>query len=180
MATITRTLAAGALALSVSAGAALAADVPQVAAPTIAPVVVPPPMPAFDWAGFYVGTSGGTNYVGIPPYQVGGQAGFNIVRNRLVLGAEMRIGGFLGFASFDLQLEGLGRAGFLVRDRVLVYGAAGLGHVVCCNFTYWFASAGVEVGIGDRLSAFGEARIYDDFVGGPIGYMLRAGINVHF
>lgn len=175
-----RRLAAGALALAISGTAAVAADVAPLVVPPVAPVVIAPAVPSFDWSGLYVGIYGGFNR-GIPPGAVGATAGFNIVNGRLLFGAEARLGGFFpGEAGFDVHLEGLGRAGLLIGDRTLAYGTAGVGTVFCCSFTYWFAGGGVELGLGERLSVFGEARVFDDVGGGFFpSLMLRTGINLH-
>lgn len=175
-----RSLTVGAFALAISGSAALAADVVPVVIAPAAPVVIAPTVPSFDWSGLYVGIYGGLNR-DIPPGAVGATVGFNIVRGRLLFGAEARLGGFFpGEVGFDLHLEGLGRAGLLIGDRVLAYGTGGVGTVFCCEFTYWFAGGGVELGLGERLSVFGEARVYDDFGDGFFpDFMLRAGINLH-
>ena len=63
---------------------------------------------------------------------------------------------------------------------MLAYGTAGIGTVFCCGFTYWVAGGGVELGLGERLSVFGEARVFEGFDPGFFpGFMLRAGINFH-
>jgi opacity protein-like surface antigen len=173
-------IAAGAVALGFSNASALAADiVPIVPAPP--PVVVVPAAPGFDWSGLYLGAYAGYN-IGIPEFAVGATAGFNIVRNRLLFGAEVRVGVFFpgeGPTGFDLHLEGLGRTGFLIGDRLLAYGTAGVGTVFCCGFTYWFAGGGVELGMGERLSIFGEVRAYDDIGDFSPQLMLRTGVNFH-
>lgn len=109
----------------------------------------------------------------IPPGAAGVTAGFNIVRNRLLFGAEVRVGDFFpgeAPSGFDIHVEGLGRAGFLIGDRLLAYGAGGVGTVFCCcGFTYWIAGGGLEVGLGERLSIFGEGRVFGPFSGGMGG-----------
>src|SRR5262245_219854 len=131
-----RKLVAGA---AIALGAAVAcatlaeaADVTPIVVPP--PVVVTPPPPTINWAGAYVGSIVGlVSPFDDPALALGGVGGFNFDRGKLVLGAEVQsyaiffagIGG--GFT--NLQIIGLGRVGTAVgaEDRLLLYGAAGLG-----------------------------------------------------
>lgn len=171
---------AGAVGSILIASAAMAADLPP---PVVAPAP-PPPMaaPAFDWGGVYYGVYGGYN-TGIPPGAAGVLVGYNFVRGNFLGGVEARLGGFfpgLGPTGFDFEGSVNARVGFLLRDRLNIYGVAGIGHVFCCDFTYWSAGGGLEIAAGSRVSLFAEGRAFNDFTGlGPPGLMIRGGVNLH-
>jgi len=166
-----KALIAGIAGTVMMATAASAADI-QVIVPAAPPVVVVPVAPSFDWAGLYVGA-----YVAGPleGYEVGGQAGFNFVRGNLLFGAAAQVGA-IGFQA--ITIGGTARAGLLLgqTDRILVYAAAGAKFIPAATATLFTAVGGVEIGIGERLSVFGEAGVA--VLGGPFP-TFRAGINFH-
>ena len=131
------------LALGLGAGAAFAADPPM-----DPPVLVDPP---YDWTGFYLGVHGGggvvnyTGTVGVTAswsavgWLVGGQAGYNWQRNRLVLGVDIGadwVGAngvvnpalAVGTSSTNWQAFARGKIG-VAKNNWLFYGTAGLGVV---------------------------------------------------
>lgn len=136
-------------------GIARAADLPV--GPPAAPAVVVPPQ-LYDWTGFYVGMNLGASFANLSetatitggPFAgtggpnnstgnaivVGGQAGFNWQRDRLVLGVE----GDFDFSGLDAKSPSNAAANVTTRwetlstirgrvgaafDRLLVYGTAG-------------------------------------------------------
>jgi hypothetical protein len=196
-------LIAGGFAVSAPA---LAADVVPIVAPV--EVVAPPPPPAFSWNGPYVGVFGvglifpaceeeiksGASSLSeqeyccwdIPNiYGAGAQLGFNVVRNSFLIGAEVQVG-----AVFPPYFEGPlfavaanARAGFILGEKVLLYAEAGIGTTVNPEIRFTTVGGGVEFGIGDRLSLFGEVKAVM-FPDGPIGGHDRAimgqiGLNIH-
>ncbi len=170
-------IAAGIVALTMTAGAAAAADMPMMVAPTAPPPVIVP-APGFDWAGTYVG--GNFSWIGGPV--AGAQFGFNSVNGRMVYGAEAG----LGVVTFSpvFQASARARAGVLIGDqeRLLLYGTGGL--VFYFGGTtqlLWTVAGGVEFALGDRISVFAEAGIIGSVA--PFGCCafpgLRGGVNFH-
>lgn len=168
-----RALVAGIAGSVMMATAASAADI-QVVVPAAPPVVVVPVAPAFDWGGLYVGA-----YVAGPldGIEVGGQAGFNFVRGNFLFGAAAQVGAAVGFQV--LTVGGTARAGLLLgqQDRVLVFASAGAKLIPAGPSLWISATGGVEIGIGERLSVFGEAGMI--VRGGAFLPAFRAGINFH-
>src|SRR5690606_15070212 len=136
MAIISR-LAGAVTALALGTGGALAADIVPVV-PAAPPAVVVPAPAGFDFGGFYAGATGGFQ-TGIPPrFYAGGQAGFNIQRNRYVFGVQTNAGAFVGGIS-ALTFGVDGRAGVVLGQRILAYGVGGIGFTPGPGFTYWSA-----------------------------------------
>ncbi|MFV0279128.1 MAG: outer membrane protein [Rhodoblastus sp.] len=137
--------------LALSAGTALAADLPSRKAPP--PVVYAPPPPVFTWTGLYAGVNAGAaisdRRFDIEPFggsaspngvafTGGGQIGYNWQTGPLVLGVETDInyrgssgssGGYYGGLGSRSGYFGTARAriGYAF-DRVLLYGAGGLAY----------------------------------------------------
>jgi outer membrane immunogenic protein len=127
------------IALAGSVAAASAADMPQSAPYTPAPVVV---SPAYNWTGFYVGAMGGAGWstsqgVDFKGGFAGGTIGANAQFSNFVLGAEVEgawasIGQtsslLFGLVSATDTIQAFGsatvRAGFAI-DNVLIYGKGG-------------------------------------------------------
>lgn len=169
-----RILIAGAFVVG-TAAAASAADLPT---PPMAPPP-PPPMaaPAFDWSGLYFGANGGVFYTGSIYPSVGAQVGFNMVRGSFLFGVEAQAGViFAGGIAPEIYLNG--RLGFILGDRVLLYGEAGVGFIVGPG-PVWDAGGGVEIGVRDTLSVFAEAKVVGSFGGGLAGYSITGGVNFH-
>jgi opacity protein-like surface antigen len=155
------------------ATSAFAADLPQ--APTIV-APPPPPMaaPSFEWGGLYFGAY----YAQIVRPEIGAHVGFNVVRGRAVFGIEA--GGGAMLQAWIPAAFVKGRAGFLLSDRVLLYGMALLEAYFPGPTLVWMAGGGAELALGDRFSLFAEAGAI-----GPLnpfgccGLGVRAGINIH-
>jgi outer membrane immunogenic protein len=141
-----KTVAIAALLSTTAVGGAFAADA----------IGLPPPPPVaempvfdqggFDWNGFYAGVSGGaihnidqdeTNWT------LGVQAGANAQFDMFVVGLEASVD-----AVFDDEIYAyaavLGRAGVLVTDELLAYGAVGYG-----------SDFDADEGVGDHILAGG-------------------------
>ncbi|MCC2114072.1 MAG: porin family protein, partial [Hyphomicrobiales bacterium] len=184
------TTAAVSAALAVSAGAALAADIPE----PMEPAPAYESTPAFSWSGPYVGAHigyawgqfetrtpasavdiGGDGFVG------GLLAGFNYQFNQFVVGVE----GDWSWTNFDgsaaipaTTIRGeadwfatlRARAG-VAMDRYLVYGTggvaftdlslAGFGGPDGANLTGWTIGAGVEAAVTDNVTLRAEYAYMD-------------------
>ena len=155
---------------------ATAADVPQAAPYTRAPVEVLPA--SYNWSGFYVGAMGGAGWsdsqgVDFKGGFAGGTLGGNAQFSNFVLGGEIEgawsnIGQtastLFGLFSATDQIQAFGsatvRAGFAL-DNVLIYGKGG------------FAAANNNL----KISAFG-ASVSDTET--HVGYTVGAGIEYGF
>lgn len=169
-----KALIAGIAGAAMFGSAAMAADI-QVIVPPAPPVVVVPPPPAFDWSGLYVGVGVAGPFQGLLP---DAHVGFNIVRGNFLFGVEGRVG-TIGFQA--LTLGGAARAGVLLgqQDRLLAYGSISALYIPAGPVLLVGGNAGVEFGIGERLSVFGEAGIYGSPGNGCCGLMFRGGVNFH-
>lgn len=174
-------------ALMTSAGVASAADIAPPALP--GPVVVTP-VPAvagFDWNRFYAGVQGGVWY-GLDPLEFDSLRGAVLVgRNvlvgsRLVVGAEAVGGIYVYPGEILFEAYGLARAGVLLGERALVYGAAGAGF----DFDpvggggIMLVGGGIELGLGERVGVRTEALALRYF-GGPFSFLSgTVGLTWHF
>lgn len=147
----------GIAAFAMTAGAAMAADIPVVAPP--APPPPPAPVATFDWAGIYVGAHVGS-FFGGGPINYGVHGGYNIVNGRLVYGVDVRASAYGAFTIYEVMLRA--RAGFLLRDRLLVFGAAGIGWADAPAVGFELGG-GVELAVGQRLSI--RAEVNQTFIG---------------
>jgi hypothetical protein len=173
----------GSAAATLLATAAFAADAPPLMIPAVQPVVVAPaPAPGFSFAGAYAGVLGGAYFEGgayiNADLQV--QAGFNLVRGALLVGVEGRVLAMIFPGAVTVELGADLRAGLVLGDRVLVYGRGGVAIFSPDGEFNYTLGGGVEVGVGQRLSVFGEAVAYSALGAGLQGVDLRAGINLHF
>jgi len=154
-------IATGIAALMMTAGSAVAADVPEF----VTPVAPPPPVaaPGFDWAGPYFGGYLGANFdpggAGIF-FDAGLQAGYNWVLGNVLVGVE-------AYAGFQFIVNPWGnsppyggvdaRVGTFVGDRAVVYATAGIQRFLVPGPGFLVPLAiGVEVAVRDALSVFGE------------------------
>lgn len=172
-------------AMMIPASAALAADVPPMI-PMQPPAIVVPPPAGFDWQGPYAGAFL-TLYVLTDPSDVGisaagGQAGFNIVRGSFLFGPQVRVGIYV--PETDFLVTAGPRIGVILgaQDRILVYAAASFGWIPQAPdpSSFYTFGGGVEVGIGERLSVFAEARALGVPTLGCCGAIVTMGANFHF
>ena len=189
-----RTLVAGAFVVA-TAFAATAADIP--AAPP-APPPAPPAAPAFSFDGGYFGAHGGAlvGNPGLPPgtipIRLGLQGGYNITFGKILAGIELSaitiaVPGFFGPGFGDAYgLAVTGRIGFLVGERLVVYGELGPGACFpgagpCGAFVRLLAGGGVEFMVTPGISVFAEALgNFSLPLGGPFrGTLVTVGVNLH-
>ena len=193
--------------LSVTAGAAAAADLPRGPTPYYAPA-----SGLYNWSGAYAGLNLGyqwgkvTNTVGSPDgIAGGGQVGYNWQSGQFVFGAETDLqlsaaGDTFAPYKFSNPWFGTlrGRAGFAF-NNVLLYGTLGLaygdlkGELLGLDETKtevgWTGGLGAEVGFAPTWSAKVE-YLYMDLADRGFGItgmdnglqanMLRFGFNYHF
>lgn len=152
MKTLVRIVQGTALA-ALTAGGALAADLPRRTVAPAAPAYIAPPL--FTWTGFYVGLNAGAT-IGDSKYQYapffnnyaqsgvgftgGGQIGYNFQTGPVVFGLETDINYRSGSSSANNWGYGgatntsgyfgtvRGRLGFTPMDRLLIYGTGGLAY----------------------------------------------------
>ena len=180
---LTRRLLVGAVATVLSTSAAMAADPIFMPPPAPGPVVV---APQAMWTGAYFGTFLAiTVPTGGPPLwkSLGVVGGYDFQVNRMVLGLNVRtsvpspigVGAplFTGLLDANLNI----RAGFLVNDRFLAYGTAGLG-IVMPAFPYWTIGLGVEFAMSDRLHLFTELTRARALGGPPVGTAIQFGLTL--
>jgi hypothetical protein len=165
-------------AVMLTATSAMAAD----------PIIIPPPAPpppmvvrvVSPFAGLYLGGYYTRTLPPTGPFQaIGAQAGYNFVRNVLLLGVEGRVGYTFGQG---LSADIGGRVGIILGERFLVYGAASVGIVPSVPFNYWTVGGGAEFILGDTISIFGELRRVGPLPGGvqPAPFnQVTFGLNFH-
>lgn len=172
-------VAAGIAALMMTAGTAVAADVPQMVVPA-APL---PPAPTFAWAGPYVGVAAGRLFIiGTPIAQNEAMvlAGYNVVNGNLLFGAQVNLG--IGFVlnpfNYDFKLGFDARVGMLVNDSTLIYAIAGLFRYQGAPLA-WRAGLGVERAVGESMSIFVEAAVVNIFPVDDWTGVVMGGVNWH-
>jgi len=157
-----KTAALATLLSTTALGGVLAADAITPLPP--APVAQVPVFdePGFDWAGFYAGASfGGENNIDTTDTNLtlGGQVGANFVYDYFVLGAEVGIDAVFDDAETYATGEIIGRAGAIVTDNILVYGALGYDtdfDAVNGAGDHILAGGGVEMAVTDNISVDGR------------------------
>ena len=158
----------GAIGAATIATSAMAADLPTIVAPP------PPPMaaPAFDWSGRYFGVTVMTTFP-LTGVLVTGHVGWNRVNGNRLTGLELEAGfGIPG----GIVAHAQGRLGFLLGNRALLYGVAGLGFSGIPFVSY---GAGVEFAVGNAASLFAEVGQWYGFGMGTSPILFSAGFNLH-
>lgn len=163
----------GAAMSAMVATSAIAADLPTVGT---APPPPPPMATHFGWDGKYLGVFTMASIPFYPTLVLGGTFGWNMVRGNLVAGAE--IDAFVGaIPTFFAGAHAHGRLGFLVGDRAMLYGLAGVGW---SGLPFWSYGGGVEFALRDTKSIFVDVAQWRPFGGGPPpAIIVNAGINFH-
>jgi outer membrane immunogenic protein len=122
-------IATAALLLAASPAAASAADLVGYPTSTGKQLPVTSTTPNFDWNGFYAGVFGAYQHspIGGDRFGIGIDAGIDTTFNFVLVGAEVEVTGLGSGAGGTSYAEALGRAGVLLGDDTLLYGAAGYG-----------------------------------------------------
>jgi len=179
---VSNTLAISALAMSLSLGSAMAADL--ITVPTSSTVDMPVyEEPGFDWSGFYAGLYGvGQNSeVGGAQYGVGAQAGVNAQFDFYLLGAEVAVHGLTGDAGNTSYGQILGRAGLVVTDDVLIYAAGGYGiDLGVPEEDDALLGGGVEVALTENVSLDAQYLRSIPLSGDNAKDQVSFGANFHF
>ena len=147
-------LAVGA-ALAGLAGGAQAADLISYPTSTSKALPVSSAATTYDWNGFYAGVFGvgQRSAAGGDQYGIGIDAGVNTTFNFALVGAEVAVEGLQGGSGPTAYVEGLGRAGVLLTDNTLLYGAVGYGaDTTAPGGGDVLAGGGLEFAVNDALS----------------------------
>lgn len=175
-------MALAALFTSAAATGAFAADLNTM--PTPVPMEAPvAQQAAFDWNGFYAGVYGGAqnSSAGGMQYGLGVNVGVNAAFDFYLLGGEVAIHGLTGGAGSTSYAEVLGRAGVIVTDNVMVYGAAGYGiDLGAPNEDDILAGGGVELALTDNVSLRGQYLHGFPITGGNPKDQITIGAAYHF
>jgi hypothetical protein len=151
-------LVAGCVLLIISLGTANAAGSDPIGA-IAAPVIVRPPL----LAGFYIGVNA---------------AGYNLMKDRLLVGIEARATDPVGTGRAGLEIDLGLRLGLVLGERVLFYAGGGIGTIGFSYFTHEIGG-GVEISLGEVISVFVEAGITGDFGGPCCDTTVKIGIYRH-
>jgi outer membrane immunogenic protein len=171
-----------AIASTASMGAAAAADTITVATST--PVEMPVHEErGFDWNGFYAGVYGVAQdgQTSGTQYGLGAQAGVNAQFDFYLLGAEVAVHGITGNVGETTYGQILGRAGLVVTDDVVVYGAGGYGmDLGAPDESEALLGGGVELAVSDSLSVEAQYLHGLPVDGSNAKNQFTLGANFHF
>jgi outer membrane immunogenic protein len=177
-----RTVALAGLVAVLPLGSAMAAD--AITVPTSTPVEMPIyEEPAFDWSGFYAGVygAGQASPIGGDQFGLGVSAGVNAKFDFYLVGAEVAVHGIAGGVGETSYGQILGRAGLVVTDDVVIYGAGGYGiDLGAPSEDDVLVGGGVELAVTDAVSV--EAQYLHGFPvsGGNDKNQFTVGANYHF
>ncbi len=173
-----RLLATTAIVLVLGSTGALAADAPDLIIDDEAIDM------ATDWDGVYIGV--GVNIeqdLNGPDLFLGGTGilGANVTMDSFLLGGEVYVGGQFEISGGDPfgMLGGEIRAGVLVTEEVLLYGALGA-EIITGGDTFGTASAGIEVMVSDNMSLDFEGSYVQGLNNGYQGVRGTASLNWFF
>ncbi len=172
-----------ALALLLSGFAARAADL--ITYPTSSnqslPVAEAPG--GFDWSGFYAGVYGAYQPSAATGdrFGIGIDAGVNATFDFVLAGAEVAVQGLYGSGNAGAYAQVTGRAGLLVGDGALLYGAAGYGlDTSASNSGDVMAGGGVEFAVTDALSLRAQYLRAFPVAGSATQQQVTLGAQFHF
>lgn len=136
----------------VLAGAAAhAAETISVPLSTAPATGVPVAGPGFDWSGFYAGVFGVVR--SDTQFGVGLNLGVNAAFDFYLVGAEVAVTGMAGDIGESVHGQILGRAGLIVTDEVMIYGAGGFGLALGPpDEREFLLGAGLELALTDAMS----------------------------
>jgi outer membrane immunogenic protein len=177
-----RTVALAGLVVVLPLSGAMAAD--AITVPTSTPVELPVyEQPAFDWSGFYAGVYGAAQLspIGGDQFGLGASAGVNAQFDFYLVGAEVAVHGIAGGVGETSYGQILGRAGLVVTDDVVIYGAGGYGiDLGAPSEDDVLVGGGVELAVTDAVSV--EAQYLHGFPtsGGNETNQFTLGAKYHF
>ncbi|HVX80451.1 MAG TPA: porin family protein [Devosiaceae bacterium] len=139
--------------LVVSTGA-MAADLIGYSTSTDKSLPVTTASPGYDWSGFYAGVFGAYQKSAASGDALGGgvDLGVNTTFNFVLAGAEVAVVGLDNGAGATPYVQGIGRAGVLLTDNLVAYGAAGFGLDPNAGAGDVLAGGGLEYAVTDALS----------------------------
>jgi outer membrane immunogenic protein len=147
--------------IALSPAVAKAAD--PIAIPTSGNDSLPVADAGFNWDGFYAGVYGAGRMSAVDGAQIGlgVDLGVNARLEFVLVGGEVAVEGLTGSTS-TIYGEAVGKAGILLSDNLVLYGAAGLGTDFGAQSDVLFGG-GLDVAVSDTVSI--DARYLD---GAPI------------
>lgn len=176
------------LALSVAFGALSATG--ALAADAVGPVLntAPQPLPVydadqFDWNRFYAGVFGvGQDLAGIWEYGAGVNVGVNVQHDFYLFGAEAALLGLTDGTTGHAYGQVLGRAGLVVTDEAVIYGALGYGaDFGASGDQHILAGGGLEYAVTQDVSVRGQyLHGFGATAGSTDTNQVTIGLNYHF
>lgn len=173
-----------ACALALPVGGALAADVMSV--PVSTPSAIEMPIydsPGFDWSGFYAGVFAGVTDAEVSgtQYGLGVNLGVNATFDFYLVGAEVSVQGLNGEIGESVYGQILGRAGLIVTEDVVVYGAGGYGiDLGTPDEQDYLLGAGVELALTDSVSVRAQYLRGFPVTGDDASNQFTFGAQLHF
>lgn len=138
---------------------------------------------AFDWNGFYAGVYGvaQTSLAGGMQLGLGVDLGVNARFEFVLVGAEVAIQGLGGGAGASAYVQGLGRAGVVATEDLILYAAGGVGtDIGPVGGTDALLGGGVELALTDAVSLRGQYLHGFAITGGNPKNQVSVGANFHF
>jgi outer membrane immunogenic protein len=137
-----------------------------------------------DFSGFYAGVIG-TGVLTSPDGLVGlgAVAGFNAEFEYVLVGTEVTIQALRdsGTSNIELQSQLIGRAGVVMDDDLLIYGAGGIGFSLTGpSESFGLIGAGMEFAFSEGLSFRGQYVYGNELSGGTDQHQVSLGALVHF
>jgi outer membrane immunogenic protein len=137
----------------------------------------------FDWNGFYAGVYGAVQHspAGGDQYGLGIDAGINTTFDFVLAGAEVAVQGLGGGAGGTSYAQAVGRAGLLINDNTLLYGAAGFGlDTGAPDEGDLLAGGGLEYALGNDVSLRAQYLHGFPIVGTNPKDQVTLGAQFHF
>jgi len=146
-------------------------------------IPVAPATGQYDWSGFYAGVFGGYQRTdnAADRFGLGIDAGVNVTFNFMLAGAEVAVTGLTSDGATSAQIQGVGRAGVLVTDSLLAYGAAGYGiDSGDASNADVLVGGGLEYAVSPDLSVRAQYLRGMPVTGSEAGNQLTLGAQFHF
>jgi outer membrane immunogenic protein len=137
----------------------------------------------FDWDGFYAGVYGvgQMSPAGGAQFGLGLDLGVNARFEFVLVGAEVAVQGLAGGTGSSAYVQGLGRAGLVATDDLIIYAAGGLGvDVGPVGGTDALLGGGVELAVTDDVTLRGQYLHGFALTGANPKNQVSVGANFHF